>query len=118
MYCDTNQFPALKICGPHPKTHGARGSSKHYHLLFDKKLDHGICEICRISYACIAFTSMLYQYWISGIPSNKKPCYQPVTDCTYWPFLGSYNNWNIIHLSPKSTLLRHLRRYIRLSLTK
>ena len=29
--------------------------------------------------------------------------YQPVTDCTYWPVLGSYNNWNIIHLTPKST---------------
>ena len=22
MYCDTNQFPALPFCGPHPKPHG------------------------------------------------------------------------------------------------
>ena len=34
---------------------------------------------------------------------KKKVCYQPVTDCTYWPVLGSYNNWNIIHLPQKST---------------
>ena len=24
-------------------------------------------------------------------------------DCTYWSVLGSYNNWNIINLTPKST---------------
>ena len=33
----------------------------------------------------------------------KKARYQPVTNCTYWPVLGSYNNWNIIELTPKST---------------
>ena len=26
-----------------------------------------------------------------------------MTDCTYWSVLGSINNWNIIHMSPKST---------------
>ena len=35
MYCDTNQFLALPYCVPHPKPHGARGLSKHYHLRFD-----------------------------------------------------------------------------------
>ena len=49
MYCDTNQFPALPLCGPHPKPRGARGLSKHYHLLFDPKLGHGIYEIFRIT---------------------------------------------------------------------
>ena len=48
MYCDTNQFPALPFCGPHPKPHGARGLSKHYNLRFDPKLGHGICGICCI----------------------------------------------------------------------
>ena len=24
MYCDTNHFPELPFCGPHPKPHGAR----------------------------------------------------------------------------------------------
>ena len=43
MYWDTNQFPTLKFCGSHPKPHGARGLSKHYHLRFDPKLGHGIC---------------------------------------------------------------------------
>ena len=45
IYCDTNQFPALPLCGPHPKPRGARGLSKHYHLRFDPKLGHGIYEI-------------------------------------------------------------------------
>ena len=35
--------------------------------------------------------------------SKKQARYQPVTDCTYWPVLGSYKNCNIIHLSQKST---------------
>ena len=35
--------------------------------------------------------------------SKKKAWYQPVANCTYWPVLGSYNNWNIIELTPKST---------------
>ena len=46
---------------------------------------------------------MLYQPWISGIPPKKQARYQAVTDCTYWPVVGSFNNWNIIRLSPKST---------------
>ena len=25
IYCDTNQYPELPFCGPHPKPHGARG---------------------------------------------------------------------------------------------
>ena len=46
---------------------------------------------------------MLYKPWIYGIPSTKHTRYQPITNCTYWPVLGSYNNWNIIELTPKST---------------
>ena len=41
--------------------------------------------------------------WISGIPSKKQARYPPVANCTYWPVLGSYNNWYIIDMSPKST---------------
>ena len=104
MYCDTNQFPALSCCGPHPKSHGARGLSKHYHLRFDPKLGHGICAICCMACACVGCTSMLEKPWIYGIPSKKQARYEPVTDCTYWPVLGSYNNCNIIELTPKSTI--------------
>ena len=100
--CDINQFPTLPFCGLHPKPREARGFSKHYHLQFDPKLCHGICEICRIPCACVACTSMLDKSWISGIQSMKQACYQPVTNCTYWPVLGSYNNCNIIELTPKS----------------
>ena len=38
-----------------------------------------------------------------GITSKKQARYQPVTNCTYWPVLGSYKNWNIIELTPTST---------------
>ena len=46
---------------------------------------------------------MLDKPWISGIPSQKQAHYQPFHYCTYWPVLVSYNNWNIIELTPKST---------------
>ena len=81
--CDTNQFPELTFCGPHPNPHGDRGLSKHYHLRFDTKIGHGICVICRIPCACVACTSMLDQPWISSIPSKKQSRYQPITECTY-----------------------------------
>ena len=46
---------------------------------------------------------MLDKPCISDIPSKKKVCYQLVKNCTYWPVLGSYNNWNIIEIPPKLT---------------
>ena len=46
---------------------------------------------------------MLDKPWMSGIPSNKQARYQPVTNGNYWKALGSYNNCNIIELTPKST---------------
>ena len=98
MYCDTNQ----PFFCPHPKPHGARGLSKHYHLRFDPKLGHGICAICRIPCACVGCTSMLDKPWICGIPSRKHARYQPVTNCTYWPAIGSYNNWSTIDITPNS----------------
>ena len=56
MYCDTNQLPALPFGGSHPKPHGERGLSKHYHLPFDPKLGHAIFEIFRITCACVGCT--------------------------------------------------------------
>ena len=102
MYCDTNQLPELPFCGSHLKPRGARVLSKHYCLIFDTKLGHGICEIRRILYACVGCTSMLDKPWIYGIPSTKQARYQPITNCTYWPVMVSYNNWNDIELTPKS----------------
>ena len=102
IYCDTNQIPALPFCGPHPNPRGERGFSKHYHLRIDPKLGHDICVIHRIPCACVSCTSMIYQPWIYGITSKKQARYQPVIYFTYWPVMGSYNNWNIIHLAPKS----------------
>ena len=102
MNCDKNQFPELPFCGPHPNPNGARGLSKNYNLRFYPKLGYGICAILHIPFACIGCTSIIDKPWISGIPSKKQAHYQSVTNCTHWKFLGSYNNWNIIHLTPKS----------------
>ena len=103
IYCDTNQFLALPFCGTHPKPRGERGFSKHYNLCFYPKIGHGICEIRRILCTCVGFTSMLEKPFISGILSKKQAHCQPVTNCTYFPVLVSYSNWNIIELTPKST---------------
>ena len=99
IYCNTNQFPALTFCGPYSKPHGARGLSKHYNLSFGTKLGDGVCAIFRIPCACVSCTSMLDKPCISGIPSGKQERYKPVTNCIYWPVLGSFRNWNIIQLS-------------------
>ena len=56
IYCDTNQSPELTFCGPHPRPHGKRGLSKHYHLLFEPKIDNGVCAIHRIPWDCVVCT--------------------------------------------------------------
>ena len=72
MYCDTNQFPALPFYVSHPKPHGGRGLSKHYHLRFYPKLGHVIYKIIRITCACVVCTSMLDKTWVSGIPFKEN----------------------------------------------
>ena len=67
---------------------------KHYHLRFYPKLGHFICAILRILCACVS--NLIFQ-------SNKQALFQHVTNCTYWPVLVSYNNCNIIYLTPKAT---------------
>ena len=103
MYCNTNQFPSVPFFGPHPNPHGARGLSKHYHLRFDPKLVHDICAIRHVTCESVACTPMLDKPCISGITSKKQPPYQPVVNCTYWPIIGSFKNWNITQLSHKAT---------------
>ena len=102
-YCNTNQFLEISFCGPHSKPHGARGLSKQYHLRFDTKLGMGLCSIHSVPCACVVSTSMLDKTWISGKQPEKQERYILVTKCTYWPVLGSFNNWNKIELSQKST---------------
>ena len=46
---------------------------------------------------------MLDKPWIYCIYSKKQARYHPITNCTYWPVLVSFKNWNIIQLSQKST---------------
>ena len=96
MCCDTNQFPTLPFCGSHPKPHGARGLGKNYYLRFDPNIGHGICEIRRIPFVCVACTPIIDKPWIYGIQSTKQARYQIFINCTYWPVLGPYKNWTII----------------------
>ena len=77
--------------------------SKNYHLSFDPKLGHGFCAICHIPCACVSCVSILDKPWISDFHSVKQARYQLFTKWTYWPVLGSYNNCNIIELTPIST---------------
>ena len=84
------------------KSSWSKGGGKHYHLRFDPNIGHGICVIWRIPCVCVSCTSMLDKPWISGVQSTKKARYQPVINCTYWPVMCPYKNWNIIHLTPKS----------------
>ena len=41
--------------------------------------------------------------WSPGIYHSKQLRYQPVYDCTFWIVLVSFNNWNIIHFTNKTT---------------
>ena len=103
MYCNTFQFPELLFFVPHSKPHCTRGLSKHYHLRFYPKLGMGEFAFLHIPCSCVACTSMLDKPWISVMPLDKQERYKPFTNCTYLPVLGSFNNWNIIQLSHKST---------------
>ena len=103
MLCVTKQFPSLPFCGPRTKAHGVRGLSKYYHMRFNPKIGHGTCETLQIPCACAECTSTLDKPWISGLPPQQQPRCQPVTCCTYWPVLGSFNNCNIVTSSHKAT---------------
>ena len=46
---------------------------------------------------------MLDKPWIIGSDPTRKTRYQPVEDCTYWPVLGSFHNWNVIQFTIKTT---------------
>ena len=85
IYCATNHFLGVKFLGPHKKTHGVRGLGKHHHMSFDPKLGNSTNAICFIICACTLYTSILEQTCIPGFSEQKKPRYQPVKDCTYWP---------------------------------
>ena len=43
--------------------------------------------------------------WFIGSYPTRKLVYQPVEDCIYCPVLGSFNNWNIIQFTNKTTTL-------------
>ena len=46
---------------------------------------------------------MLERLWVIGSDPTRQPRYQPVEDCKYWPVLVSFNNWNSIQFTNKTT---------------
>ena len=77
--------------------------SCHYHIILYSEPGYGTCAICLIPCACDACASMLEKTWNTGFPPRQQLCYQQVQGFTYWPVLGSFNNWNSIKMSHKST---------------
>ena len=104
----TAKFPSLSFCGPHVKLYGVIGLIRHYHLRLEPKLGHGKCAIRQINFACIACKNMLDKIWAYGVEPTKHPRYQPVTYCTYWTVLGSFDNWNIIKFTNNNKIKRRL----------
>ena len=100
----TTQFIAIQFYGAHVKPHVVRGLSKNYHLRLYPKLGLGKFAIRQIHCACVACANILDKAWDPGVSHSQKPCYQPVVDCTYWPMLGSFNNWNSTKLANKTML--------------
>ena len=100
---NTNHFSSFPFCGAHTKPHGVRGFIKHYHMQFYTELGHCIRAIHWILCACVECKSMLNKPWVGGFPPEQQPRYQSVTEFTYWPVIGSFNRFNIIKFSHKST---------------
>ena len=46
---------------------------------------------------------MLDNTWDYGVEPTKKPCYQPVDECTYLHVLGSLNIRNIVNFTNRTT---------------
>ena len=103
VYLSTNQIPELQFLVPHNKPHGVGGLGKNYPTSFYRKLGHEIYAIHFILYDCNSFNSILYQPWVTSVTYKQQPHNQPVKNCTYWPVLGYFNNWNNLQLSHKAT---------------
>ena len=72
-------------------------------MCFGPKLGHRTCAICCTPYDFPPLAFMIDKPWVTGITEHQQPLYQPIKDCTYWPVLGSFNNWNILQLSHNAT---------------
>ena len=98
-----NTVPSIVILWSTWKPHGVRGLSKHHHLRLDPKLGYGKCAIRRISCVWIYCINMLDKPWFIDSEPTRKTHHQPVEYCTYWPVLGSFNNWKMIQFTNKTT---------------
>ena len=96
MYCTTNQFTELQFCGPHNKPNVSPRLGESYHTNFDPKIGHGTRSINYNNCECYQCTYALEKPWDTDLPQQQQQLYQTVKDCTNWPVLGYFNNYNII----------------------
>ena len=73
MSCDTTQFPVMPFCGPHVKSYGVWGLSRHYHLQLDPKLGHGKCAVQKVPWACVSNNNMLAKHRGPGVSHVQQP---------------------------------------------
>ena len=85
-------------------------------MCFDPKLGHGTYEISCIPCEFTKYTSIIDKPWYPGVSTHQQPLYQPVTDLTDWPVLGSFKNLNIVKFSHKDTYSEDIEKIIRLYL--
>ena len=72
----------MPFCGPHTKTYGVIGFSKHYNIQLDPKIGLGACAIRQILCVCVECKSMLDKSWVDCFTPQQQTGYQPVTDFT------------------------------------
>ena len=73
MSCATTQFPAFSFWDPHEKPHVVIGLSTHYNLQLEPGLGNRKVSIGRISFACIAHTTISKNKWAYGVEPSKQP---------------------------------------------
>ena len=69
-----------------------------YNIRADNLLGIGYVYVRLIHFSCYACLSKMYSPWnISQDKYNQDQYKSENQNCVYWPILGSYNNWKIVH---------------------
>ena len=63
---------------------------------------------------CISYKCLLDKPQVTGSDPTSKSRYQISEDCTYWPVLGSFNNWNTVKFTNKKQQTRNFMQCIKL----
>ena len=70
----------------------------HYSIRADPFLGVGYVAVRQITCSCSVCLSKLYFSWNRSQYKYNQDQYRGENqNCVYWPIIGSYNNWQIIH---------------------